>query len=102
MWLRVAEVVDGGVAKDGTGFELGIEDAAGQVGWIDADSVGGVPRPFERPGQSKTMLSTLRFNPRCAVGPRRLDLRKVVALHLRSDRDDGRPLAFDDLQIVTP
>jgi len=102
VWLRVAEVVDGGVAKDGTGFELGIEDAAGQVGWIDADSVGGVPRPFERPGQSKTMLSTLRFNPRCAVGPRRLDLRKVVALHLRSDRDDGRPLAFDDLQIVTP
>lgn len=99
VWLRVAEVVDGAVAKDGTGFELGIEDSGGQIGWIDADSVGGVPRPFERPGQSKTMLSTLRFNPRCAVA-RRLDLSSVVALHLRSDRDDGRPIAFDDLQIV--
>lgn len=98
VWLRVAEVVDGGVAKDGTGFDLGIEDAEGQIGWIDADSVGGVPRPFERPGRSKTMLSTLRFTPRCATGPRRLDLRSVVALHLRPH--DDRPLAFDDLQIV--
>lgn len=100
VWVRVAEVVEGGVAKDGTGFRLGIEDAHGQIGWVDADTVGGVPRPFERPGQSKTMLSTLRFRPRCATGPRRLDLRSVVALHLRSDRDDGRPLAFDDLQLV--
>lgn len=102
VWLRVAEVVDGAVPKDGTRFELGIEDANGTVGWIGSDSVGGVPRPFERPGQSKTMLSTLRFTPRCARrGRSRLDLSRVVALHLRSSRDDRRSLAFDDLQLVS-
>jgi hypothetical protein len=101
VWLRVAEVVDGSIPKDGTRFELGIEDANGTIGWIGSDSVGGVPRPFERPGQSKTMLSTLRFTPRCARRPRtRLDLGAVVALHLRTDREGARPLAFDDLQLV--
>jgi hypothetical protein len=100
VWIRVAEVVDGGVARTGVSFDLGLEDAAGAVGWIGSAAVGGVPRPFQRPGQSKTMLSTLRFKPRCIGRRTRLDLRKIVAIHLRSTTGDDRPLAFDDLQLV--
>lgn len=102
VWLRVAEVADDAIPKDGTGFELGLEDDDGTIGWISSDAVGGVPRPFERFFQSKTMLSTLRFNPCCAhTREDRLDLRRIVAVHLRSDRTDQRALAFDDLQLVT-
>ncbi|MFS0703788.1 alpha/beta hydrolase family protein [Cellulomonas sp. 179-A 9B4 NHS] len=100
VWVRVAEVVDGGVAKDGVTFDLGLEDARGTVAWIGSASVGGVPRPFERPGQSKTMLSTLRFRPLCIGRRSRLDLGRVVAVHLRTTTDDDRPVAFDDLQLV--
>lgn len=100
VWLRVAEVVDGGVAKSGVSFDLGLEDVHGTVGWIESASVGGVPRPFERPGQSKTMLSTLRFNPRCIGRRARLDLSRIVAIRLRPTTGDDRPLAFDDLQLV--
>jgi hypothetical protein len=101
VWLRVAEVVEDAIPAEGTSFDLGLEDSGGIIGWISSEAVGGVPRPFERPGQSKTMLSTLRFNPRCAHAPKgRLNLAKIVAVHLRSDRADQRPLAFDDLQFV--
>jgi hypothetical protein len=103
VWLRVAEVVDGAVAPDGLAFDLGLEDAQGRIGWVGSDAVGGVPRPFERPGQSKSMLSTLRFDPRCVRVERgRLDLRRIVAVHLRSTAPDQRALAFDDLQLVAP
>lgn len=101
IWIRVAEVVDGAIPKGATAFRLGLEDAAGVIGWIGSDSVGGVPRPFVRPGQSKTMLSTLRFNARCAKPPRgKLDLRSIVAIHLSPTGPDKRALAFDDLQVV--
>lgn len=101
IWLRVAEVVDGALPKDATRFELGLEDSRGTIGWIASDSVGGVPRPFQRPGQSKTMLSTLRFNARCAHPERgKLDLRSIVAVHLRPVGTNQRSLAFDDLQFV--
>lgn len=101
VWLRVAEVVDGAIPASGLTFQLGLEDAAGVVGWIDSASVGGVPRPFERPGQSKTMLSTLRFDPRCARADReRLNLRNIVAVRLRATLKRKRALAFDDLQFV--
>lgn len=100
VWVRVAEVVDGGVAKSGVSFDLGLEDVNGTVGWIGSASVGGVARPFERPGQSKTMLSTLRFDPRCIGRRTRLDLRRIVAIHLRPTNGDDRALAFDDLQLV--
>lgn len=102
VWLRVAEVVEGGVAKEGTRFDLGLEDGNGTIGWIASESVGGVPRPFERPGQSKSMLSTLRFRPRCAQPVEgRLDLSSIVAIHLRPDQKAPRTLAFDDLQLVS-
>ncbi|HEU4512481.1 MAG TPA: hypothetical protein VFR87_05205 [Nocardioidaceae bacterium] len=101
VWLRVAEVAGGALPSSGTGFELGLEDSAGTVGWIDSDAVGGVPRPFDRPGTDKTMLSTLRFRPACARPPRgRLDLGSIVAVLIRCNRRDVRALAFDDLQLV--
>lgn len=101
VWIRTAEVVDGAIPATGVGFQLGLEDTAGVVGWIDSASVGGVPRPFQRPGQSKSILSTLRFNPRCAKAERgRLNLRSIVAVRLRVVQDKSRPLAFDDLQFV--
>ncbi len=100
VWVRVAEVVEGAIAATGVSFDLGLEDVNGTVDWIGSPSVGGVPRPFQRPGQSKTMLSTLRFNPRCIRRRTRLDLRRIVAIHLRPTTGDDRALAFDDLQLV--
>jgi hypothetical protein len=103
VWLRVAEVPDAPLPASGTGFELGLEDSAGTLGWIASTAVGGVPRPFDRPGTDKSMLTTLRFKARCAR-PRRgeLDLGKIVAVLIRYNQQDRRALAFDDLQIVTP
>ncbi|MFL6046012.1 MAG: hypothetical protein ACJ72M_12925, partial [Propionibacteriaceae bacterium] len=103
VWLRVAEVADSPLPASATGFELGLEDSAGTVGWITSDAVGGVPRPFDRPGTDKSMLSTLRFKAGCAQ-PRRgkLELGKIVAVLIRYNQQDHRALAFDDLQIVKP
>lgn len=99
VWLRVAEVFDGALGADPVGFDLGLEDAHGVVGWVSSDDVGGVPRPFLRPGPTKSMLSTVWFRTRCARPVEgRLDLRRIVALRLRPH--DDRPLAFDDLQFV--
>lgn len=103
VWLRVAEVAEDGLPASPTGFQLGLEDGSGIVAWVSSDAVGGVPRPFERPDQTKSMLSTLRFLPACAQ-PRRgtLDLKNIVAVLIRYDRDDRCALAFDDLQVVKP
>jgi len=101
VWLRVAEVARGALPAEGTGFELGLEDGSGTVGWISSDAVGGVPRPFDRPDRIKTMLSTLRFRPGCAKPVEgELDLADVRAILIRHDRRDLWPLAFDDLQVV--
>jgi hypothetical protein len=100
IWVRVAEVVDGGVAKSGVSFDLGLEDENGSTGWISSAAVGGVPRPFDRPSSVKTMLSTLRFDPRCIGRRSRLDLARIVAIHLRPTAGAERHLAFDDLQLV--
>jgi hypothetical protein len=103
VWLRVAEVADGALPASGTGFQLGLEDGSGVVGWVSSDAVGGVPRPFDRPDRIKTMLSTLRFRPHCAQPTRgTLDLKNIVAVLIRFDRSDRRALAFDDLQFVKP
>lgn len=102
VWVRAGEVVAGPLPAAPLVFELGLEDGNGSIGWVSSVAVGGVPRPFERPDVTKTMPSTLRFNAACAHGPRRFDLRKIVAIHLRSLADDGRALAVDDLQIVKP
>jgi hypothetical protein len=101
VWLRVAEVVVGPLPQTGAGFELGLEDGSGTVGWISSDAVGGVPRPFERPDRTKTMLSTLRFMPGCARPPRgTVNLEDIRAILIRETRRDLRVLAFDDLQLV--
>jgi hypothetical protein len=103
IWLRVAEVATGSVPAGGTGFQLGLEDGAGTIGWIDSDFVGGLPRPFDRPGTDKSMLSLLRFKSGCARPQRgKLDLQGIVAVLIRCDRGDKRALAFDDLQLVKP
>lgn len=100
VWIRCAEVTDGStVAQTGTGFSLGLEDASGVRAWVDCDDVGGLPRPYPRnPGMIKTMLSTLRFRGGC-FGARRFQLKKVVAILIRGDRKQPRPIAFDDLQV---
>jgi hypothetical protein len=100
IWIRCAEVTDGStVAQSGTGFSLGLEDASGARAWVDCGDVGGLPRPYQRnPGMIKTMLSTLRFRGAC-FADRRFRLTKVVAILVRLDRKEPRPIAFDDLQV---
>jgi hypothetical protein len=115
IWIRSAEVyANSAIPPGATGFKLGLEDANGTVAWVDSDGVGGLPRPLERRAydlgqwyatdKTKTMLRTLRFPPRCFKSPPKpsepFDHSHVVAVRLRLDRGDGRPLAFDDLQIV--
>ena len=101
IWIRVAEVSGGGSVPAGaTGFQLGLEDKAGVVAWVDCDEVGGLSRPYERTDVTKTMLETLRFRPACFVSPRKFGLKGIQAILLRCNRRDDRALAFDDLQIV--
>jgi hypothetical protein len=111
VWIRCAEVYTGSpIPPNSTGFQLGVEDANGVVGWVDCDEVGGLPRPFDRKAfdlsnlvadKSKTMLRTLRFNPSCckpAEGT--INLKQIAAILVKLDRKAPVPLAFDDLQII--
>jgi len=111
VWIRVAEVVQAGALPPAHhGFELGLEDGAGAVAFVDSDDVGGVPRPMDRSAfpsvpagknQTKTMLSTLRFPTACFTKPgSKLAIDKIVAIRVRLNRPDRRPLAIDDLQIT--
>ena len=103
VWIRAAEVFTGTIRGGATGFELGLEDVNGLIAWVDADAVGGLPRPYQRPSRVKSMLKTLHFKTACfQVAERRLDVRRVRAILIRCNRTDKRPLAFDDLQIVRP
>jgi hypothetical protein len=98
VWIRAGEVMEG--AGSSTGFELGLEDGNGTVVWVDSDYVGGVPRPYPRgDGLDKTIPSTLRFRSAC-FAREKLELDGIVAIRLRLNREEPRPLAFDDLQIV--
>jgi len=112
IWIRAAEVYNGSsVPSNPTGFELGLEDSEGVVGWIDSDSVGGLPRPYDRRSDdlarfpddyTKSMLKTLRFKVRCSLAAKsNLDMTNIRAILLRCNRGDGRALAFDNLQIVS-
>jgi hypothetical protein len=109
LWVRVAEVYNGvAVPTTGTGYEIGLEDAAGGTSFGDSDDVGGLPRPFDRRNDdvarigadlTKTMLTTHRFAAACFVRSG-FDPTHVRSVLLRLDRGDGRALAFDQLQIV--
>jgi len=102
IWLRAAEVADGPAQGGQIPFEVGLEDDTGNIGWVPAEAVGGLPGPFIR-SRTKTMLSTLRFKPQCARPERRaLNLRRIVAILFRYRQGDPRALAIDDLQVVTP
>jgi hypothetical protein len=47
------------------------------------------------------MLSTYRFPGRCfRAAQRRLRLTAIRAIHLGLNRGNGRPIAFDDVEIV--
>jgi hypothetical protein len=111
IWIRTAEVYDGNNVPAGhTGFELALEDGSGLVAWVDSDEVGGLPRPYDRRADdlatwgadfTKSMLKTLRFRANCFIGPNaEFNLKQIVAIRLRLDRDDKRDFAFDVLQIV--
>jgi hypothetical protein len=101
IWIRTAEVFEGSIPPDTTGYEVGVEDLGGTVRWVDVEDSGGLPRPFDRTSLdtlTKTMLKTFRFPGRCFVGTRRkLEIQAVL---LRLHRGDGRAIAFDVLQIV--
>ncbi len=102
--VRAAEVFEGAIPAQPTGFRIGAEDNAGTVAWVDVDDVGGLPRPFNRSARdwkTKTMLTTFRFPGSCfhAVAAR-LNLQAIQAIHLGLNRGDRRPIAFDDVEIV--
>lgn len=103
--VRAAEVFQApNIPPNRTGFRVGVEDRFGTVAWVDVDDVGGLSRPFDRrafDSLTKTMLSTFRFPWHCFVASQpRLRLRAITAIHLGMNRGDGRPIAFDDLEIV--
>jgi hypothetical protein len=109
--VRAAEVYqEPNIPPNPTGFRVGVEDLNGTIAWVDVDDVGGLPRPFPRrafdlgrgtPDKTKTMLSTFRFPGHCfAASEKRLRISRIRAIHLGLNRADGRPIAFDDLEIV--
>ena len=110
--IRAAEVYDGSSVPVGaTGFKLGLADAMDKRGFVDSDDVGGLPRPYDRSADdlailgddfTKTMLKTLRFPVSCIVARAEsgFDPKKIRAIVLWMDRNDGRELAFDQLQIL--
>ncbi|HEV7679485.1 MAG TPA: hypothetical protein VGQ42_13035 [Candidatus Dormibacteraeota bacterium] len=102
--VRAAEVYQApNIPATATGFRVGVEDGTGTIAWVDVDDVGGLSRPFDRrafDALTKTMLSTFRFPDHCFGANSKLDLAHIVAIHLGLDRGDGRPIAFDDLQIA--
>ena len=105
LWIRAAEVVarQGSVPSGATGFQLGVEDAAGVTAFVNVNLVGGLPRPYPHPFSTKSMLNTIRFKAECfKKGQERLNLSAVRALLIACNRTDERALAFDDLQIVKP
>jgi hypothetical protein len=110
--VRAAEVYQAPtIPPNPTGFRIGLEDTQGTIAWLDVDDVGGLARPFNRhaldvakhkPDLIKTMLSSYRFPGHCFVDPNgKFQLGKVQAIHLGLNRHDKRPIAFDDLQIVS-
>jgi hypothetical protein len=104
VWVRAAEVFEGAIAANPTGFRVGVEDNAGTVAWLDVDTVGGLPRPFDRTmfdRLTKTMPTTFRFPGSCfkAVAPH-LHLDAIRAVLLGLTRDDQRAIAFDDVEIT--
>lgn len=116
IWIRAADIYNGSsVPSTSTGFELGLEDNASPpvVAWVDADAVGGLPRPFDRraddladswPGEdkTKTMPKTLRFPTQCfAAREPKLKLESIQAIRIRCRGEEKRPLAFDLLQVVS-
>lgn len=110
--IRVAEVYNGSSVPVGaTGFKIGLADVQDKRGFVDSDDVGGLPRPYDRSADdlaifgddyTKTMLKTLRFPVSCIAtrAERGFDPKKIRAVVLWMDRNDGRELAFDQLQIV--
>jgi hypothetical protein len=110
--IRAAEVYNGSSVPFGaTGFKLGLADAQDRRGFVDSGDVGGLPRPYDRRADdlailgkdyTKTMLKTLRFPVSCiaARAENGFDATKIRAIVLWMDRNDGRALAFDHLQIV--
>jgi hypothetical protein len=110
--LRAAEVYNGSnVPARATGFKLGLADVRDKRGFVDSDDVGGLPLPYDRRADdlamfgtdfTKTMLKTLRFPVSCIASraERGFDVTKVRTIVLWMDRNDGREIAFDQLQIV--
>jgi hypothetical protein len=105
IWIRAAEVVprQGVIPPGASGFKLGVEDANGTTVFVDVDLVGGLPRPYDHPFSTKSMLSTIRFKADCFKATNgRLALGAIRAILLACDRRDERAIAFDDLQVVRP
>ena len=102
--VRAAEVYQApNIPPAPTGFRVGAEDGNGVVAWVDVIDVGGLPRPFDRRAfdpKTKTMLSTFRFPGHCFAAGTKLNAAHVVAVHLGLNRGDGRPIAFDDVEIA--
>jgi peptidoglycan hydrolase-like protein with peptidoglycan-binding domain len=109
VWIRAAEVYTGSIPRGRTGFRIGLEDSSGRIAFVDSNVAGTLPRPFDRRSDdlvhfgidfTKTMLETFRFPAGCFAGGSGFNIKAIKAIHLQLNRSDGRPLAFDQLQIV--
>lgn len=108
IWVRAAEVYNlQNVLVPVTSFELGIETIRGTRAWVDSNDVGGLSLVQDRRGfdlsqwyqvdKTKTMPKTLRFPVNCFGAEAR---EEIVALLIRFNQRNLRPIAFDDVQIV--
>ena len=109
IWIRCAEVYTGSVPTKATGFKIGLVDKDDTTVFIDSDSAGGLPRPFDRSSDdkkhfgkdlTKTMLKTFRFPIDCFTIGTKIKTGSIKAIVLHLDRADNRALAFDQWQIV--
>jgi hypothetical protein len=102
--VRAGETLPPTFPPEGVSFDLGLESASGEVAWVPAEHVGGVPRPYHRSDSAaRFVLKTLRFSLACFKGAsgdfidrHRGDIR---AIRLRPRAAVGREIAFDHLQL---
>jgi hypothetical protein len=102
VWIRACEVFNAPTIPPGaTQFQIGVEDAAGQVAFVPS---GLVTRPFDRTAfdsLTKSMPETFRFaHTSFALARPGVNLTRIRAVIIRLSGLAVRKMAFDQLQLV--